>query len=265
MLKIFIYFSLIIVFLFAYVKYIENSRIFFPSEKVETTPKSINLNFEDIYIKSSDDTRINGWFIPSGETKNTMLFFHGNSGNIGGRLDKINLFHNIGLNVFIIDYPGYGKSHGKPSERETFFAAQAAYNYLVNNRQILPNNIIVYGESLGGAAAINLASRNKTKALITEGAFTNLREIGRQLHPFLSIFLIGNKFNSLSKIKNISTPKLIIHSQHDEVIPFSMGEKLFHHAAEPKSFLKLNGNHNAAFLDSQQKLKMEIKKFIESL
>ncbi|NQT95718.1 MAG: alpha/beta hydrolase [Candidatus Omnitrophica bacterium] len=229
------------------------------------TPKTIKLEFEDLYLKTSDNIDINGWFIPNEKAKSTLLFFHGNGGNISHRLEKISFLHKMDLNIFIIDYRGYGKSKGKPNETGLYRDAEAAYQYLLKKKNIPAENIILYGESLGGAVAVEIASKHKVKAVITEDTFTSVKEMSKIVYPFLPTFFLYTKFDSLSKIKDIKVPKLIIHSTGDEIVPFELGQKLFNEASEPKEFLKLRGSHNTAFFDSMEDFRVGILDFFSKI
>jgi len=254
-----------LVSLLIYFRYIEKRSLYFPMRGIETTPAVIGLSFEEISFKTSDEIILNGWFIPDKEAKDTVLFFHGNGGNISHRLEKIAILHNLGLNVFIFDYRGYGKSQGSPSEKGLYRDGEAAYGYLIKQCGIPPNNIILYGESLGGAVAIDLAKDNKVKALITEDLFSSIKEMVKIIYPFFPHFILQSRFDSISKIKDIEVPKLIIHSVDDEIIPFCLGEKLFQQAAPPKEFLKIRGGHNTAFIDSEEVYKSGIRSFLQSI
>lgn len=263
MIKGIIYVVIIIGTIWGYTKYIESRSIFLPMKKVEFTPKLISLPFEDVYIKTRDNVQINGWFIPSEGAKYTILFCHGNGGNIGHRLEKLNLLHKMNTNIFIIDYRGYGRSEGRPGEAGMYLDAQAAYDYLVNQRKISPERIILYGESLGNAAVIDLASRRNVGAVIAEGAFTKGRDMARRVYPFLPAFLFSDNFNSLAKIKQLKAAKLFIHSRNDEIVPFDLGQSLYNVAPEPKQFVELIGGHNTVHIDSQEKYTSSIRAFIE--
>jgi fermentation-respiration switch protein FrsA (DUF1100 family) len=252
-------------FLFGYVKYIENKGIFYPVKEVEFDPSYIRLAFEDVYISTKDGFKINGWFIPSSNASYTILFCHGNAGNIGHRLDKINLLHGIGLNIFILDYRGYGRSQGKPSENGFYLDAQAAYDYLVNNRKIDPKKIILYGESIGTAVAIDLAAKVEVKAFIVEGAFSSGKDMAKRIYPFLPPLIFSNRFDSSAKIKKISAEKLFIHSREDEIVPLALAMKLYSFADAPKQFIEIYGGHNTAFLDAKEKYIFSIKSFIDNL
>ncbi|MBU2044030.1 MAG: alpha/beta hydrolase [Candidatus Omnitrophica bacterium] len=265
MIRIVVYSLIVVLLMVGYVKYLESSNIFFPSKKIEYSPSSISLSFQDLYIQTEDNLKINGWFIPNPEAKYTLLFLHGNAGNIADRLDKLKLLYQVPVNIFIVDYRGYGRSQGKPSEIGLYLDAQAAYRYLVNSENIQPENIIVYGESLGGAVAMDLASAVKVKALISEGAFSSIRDMARVIYPWMPTFLLSVKFDSLAKINKIEEPKLFIHSRDDEVVPFNLGQKLYNAAREPKKFYQLSGGHNDAFLEVPEEYLAVIEQFINRL
>ncbi len=260
-----IFIAVILAFIIGYAKYIENRGVYFPMKEIQFNPGLLGFSFEDVYIKTQDNIRINGWFIPADKARYTLLFYHGNAGNIGHRLEKIMLLHKLALNIFIIDYRGYGRSQGRPGEQGIYLDAQAAYDYLTNERRINPEQIILYGESLGCAAVIHAAAANKVGALIVEGAFTRGRDMARRIYPFLPAFLFSDSFDSLSKIKSIAAPKLFIHSTNDEIVPFALARQLYEAAGEPKRFAEIRGGHNSAFLDSQQEYISAIKEFTEGL
>jgi fermentation-respiration switch protein FrsA (DUF1100 family) len=232
---------------------------------IEFYPSSFNIPFEDVYIKTRDGLTINGWFIPHSNARYTLLFCHGNAGNISHRMEKLQLLSNIGINIFIIDYRSYGKSEGRPSEKGFYLDADAAYRYLVNKRRITPQQIILYGESLGGAVAIDLAAKAKVKAIIIEGGFSDEGDMARTIYPFMPTFVLSNKFDSLGKIKKVKAAKLFIHSLDDEIVPFELGYRLYRAAGEPKEFVKIRGGHNNAFLNSEEKYISSISSFLLTL
>ena len=263
--RILVYFVIGGVFLIAYVKYMELRGIFFPSREIGTTPAAVELSFEDVYVKASDGEMLHGWFIPNSAAHFTLLFFHGNAGNIGHRIEKIAMLREIGLNVFIIDYRGYGKSTGNPSERGLYRDADAAYDYLVSERKIIPGKIILYGESIGSAVAVDLASRHPVGGVILEGGFSSGRDIAGRIYPFIPPFLVSDIFNSSKKITKIQTPKLFLHSKQDEVVPFVLAKKLFDAAALPKTLVELQGGHNTSFIDSSRTYLSAIFSFVQNL
>ena len=240
----------------------ERGMIFHPSFKIETTPQHVHAPYEDVFLMTQDGVRINGWFMPASASAPTLLFLHGNAGNLSHRLTKILAFHKMGLNVFIIDYRGYGRSEGVPSENGLIRDALAAYDYLFSRKDVDPTTIIGYGESMGGAVAIDLAGQRPFAALIIDSTFTSLSDMAKIVLPLYPRFLIQNRMDSLGKIKGLTMPKLFMHSSEDQLVPFEMGQRLFDAAAEPKEFLQISGGHNQVMSVSPQTFVNGIKSFL---
>ncbi len=225
--------------------------IYFPSPTLALTPRDASLPYEDVSLTCEDGSRIDAWYIPADSARATLIFCHGNGGNISHRLESIDQFHRLGLSVFIFDYHGYGRSEGKPGEKETYQDAEAAWNYLTETRGISPDSIIIFGRSLGGAVAVWLASQHQPKALVVESSFTSIADVAAHYYPFLPVKLLARvEYNSEERIGQIHVPVLIIHSPDDDIIPYKLGRKLFETANEPKQFLQIHGGHNAGYLDS---------------
>ena len=256
----------IIIFFIAYIRFIESRSVFFPHlAGSTTTPQVLGLRFEDVFFKTSDGLKLNGWFILGSESydeKKTFLFFHGNAGTINDRIGKIALLHQLGVNIFIIDYRGYGKSEGRPSERGIYLDAWAAYDYLLGSKGIAPEDIIVYGVSLGGVPAVDLASTRQVGGLIVESTFTSAKDMAKKILPIAPSFLIRTKMNSIDKIKDVRAPKVIIHSPEDEMIPFEMGRRLYDAAPQPKEFLEIAGGHNEGYFTSEAEMLKGMKDFL---
>lgn len=258
-----ILFSLLILFIL-YLKYYEKRGIYFPTKKIDLTPQEVSLEFEDIYFVTSDGIKLNGWYIPAKESMATVLFCHGNAGNIGDRIEIIDMFCRLGLNVFIYDYRGYGRSQGNPSEEGLYLDAQAAYKYLIDKRNLTEGSIVVYGKSIGANVAVELCSKARPAALISDSAFTSAVEMGKKLFPFLPIkWVITIKYDALSKIKYINIPKLIIHGKDDEIIPFQHGRQLYEAAPEPKEFFPMRGRHNEAIFLAMEDFEKKINTFLQ--
>ena len=255
-------YSLLIILVYIF----QSKLIFFPDKNLIAIPDYYSLKFEDVEFRTSDDLILHGWYIPTDSAKYTILFCHGNAGNISHRLESIKQFHELGLNVFIFDYRGYGKSEGSISEEGTYIDAQAAWDYLVKEENLIPENIIIFGRSLGAAIACDLATKQKPAALIMESAFASVPHLAAKLYPFFPVrWLSRFKYNNLKKTKNIKYPVMFIHSRQDEIIPFSQGEKLFAEANEPKKFLEIQGSHNDGFYVSKQKYENGIREFLQLL
>lgn len=250
--------------IFFYLRYIERRTIFYPTKDVELSPSFVGLNYEDIFFKAPDSTELNGWFMPAKDSGFTILFCHGNAGNISHRIEKLKFFHGLECNVFIFDYRGYGKSKGSPSENGLYSDAQGAYAYLLS-RKISPGQIIGYGESIGGAVIIDLAAKQKLSALIIDSSLSNAKDMVKVAYPFLPYWVFSSRWDSTSKVKPISIPKLFIHSMNDEIVPYKLGRKLFEAAPESKEFLQIHGGHNSCFFESEEILKEKIQSFIKKL
>lgn len=266
MLKNIIFLIFVCLLLILFFRYFEWHSIFFPTKDFSYTPKTLNLEFEDIFLVTKDGLKINAWYVPAKTGRGyTLLFSHGNGGNISHRISKIAILNKLGLDVFIYDYRGYGKSEGRASEAGIYLDAQSAYDYLTKEKGIAPDKIIAYGESLGAAVSVDLASKEKLKALILEGAFSRAKDIAGEVYPFLPSFLVYSKFDSMTKIRDITLPKLFIHSSNDEIVPMHLSRKLYDKALEPKFFTTLEGGHNTSFIDSQSKFTDGISSFMDKL
>jgi len=265
MLKNIIHIVVAIVFVLVYIRYFEHKSLYFPTKEIEFVPSAVGLSYEDIYLETDDGIRLNAWFIPARDSKLTLLFCHGNGGNISHRVEKILILNELGLDIFIFDYRGYGRSSGRPSERGLYKDAQAVYDYLIAEKKVSPDRIVLYGESLGGVVAVDLAAIKTAKALITESMLSSTKDVARVVYPIFPNFLISSKFDSVSKIKNVNIPKLIIHSKNDEIIPFSQSQKIFKASPEPKKQLVLIGSHNTCFLDSSDVYTSGIREFLGEL
>lgn len=237
--------------------------LFYPLKDIEATPDDWQLPYESVSLKLTDDTHVSGWYLPHLQATKTLLFFHGNGGNISHRGNSLSVFHKLKLNVLIIDYPGYGKSEGAPSEKSLYQSANAAWEYLLSDKNIRPENIILFGRSLGGAVAVDLASRVKAGALILESTFTSVSDMADFIFPVFSRFIyLRYSFDSLNKITKITAPLLVIHSPDDEIIPFGLGKKLYKHATADKKFLQLEGGHNDGFIKSMSSYMKTLNHFI---
>ena len=224
-----------------------------PTAEVLYNPSDINMDYEKVQLDTPDDLTLDGWYIPAVKGQFTVLFCHGNGGNIAHRLDSINIFNQLGLNCLIFDYRGYGNSNGKPNEEGTYIDARTAYDWLVKTKKVLPENIIIFGRSLGGAVAAKLASEVEKRGLIIESAFTSYGDIAQKFYPYMLVRpFVKYKYNTLENIKKANCPVLIAHSRDDELVPFEFGSRLYEAAAEPKEFLEIFGSHNDGFLHSGQ-------------
>ena len=242
----------------------ERVNLYFPTRRIEATPAVAGLAYEDVRITTADGVTIHGWFVPAPVSRRGIVFFHGNAGNISHRIDTLRIFHDLGLNTLIIDYRGYGKSGGRPSEKGLYRDAEAAFDYTASRPEIDAASIIAFGRSLGGAVAVELASRRRLRAIVVESAFSSTAAIAKDLFPFLPAgALVTQRFDSLGKVGAIEIPKLFVHSRDDEIIPFSHAERLFRTAAPPKEFHAMRGSHNGAFLLPENDYAAVLGRFLE--
>ena len=253
--------------------YLSQGRMLFlanlPSRVVAATPADIGLAFDPLSIDTADTAdgeTLDGWYVPAKTPRGTLLFFHGNAGNISHRLDSIAIFHRLGLNVLIFDYRGYGRSTGKPSEQGTYRDAEAAWRHLVDQRGIPSREILLFGRSLGGAVATWLAGRVEPAGLIVESSFSSVPDMAAELYPWLPVrWLARISYDSKGRIGEVNTPVLIVHSTADEIIPFHHGQALFEAATEPKTMLEISGGHNDGFLVSREKYQLGIYRFLDQV
>ena len=230
--------------------------MFIPDKSLDLMPSYINTNWEDVYFQTEDGVKINGWFSPANPENPTVLFLHGNAGNIGDRVWFLQFLNNLGLSCFIIDYRGYGKSTGKPSEDGINQDAIAAYEYLTQKRNIPGDMIILWGTSLGGAPATYIASKKKCGALILFSSFTNasdMASIVMPFAPFLKSFM-KVKYDNIGRLREINIPVFIIHAKNDSITPHWMGEKLYSTANEPKKFLSLSYSDHAIISEEDYRI-----------
>jgi fermentation-respiration switch protein FrsA (DUF1100 family) len=253
----------ILILLGGWLYYQQSAMIFYPMSRLDATPVDWGLEYEDVVLQADDGTRLHGWYIPNVDSGRVLLFFHGNAGNISHRGESVEIFHRLGLNVFIIDYRGYGKSEGTPSEAGLYSDARAAWQYLNEKKEFGKDDIVVFGRSLGGAVATNLAAEFQPGALIVESSFSSAKDMAGELFPLISYLVpMRFQFNSLENIQQVRSPLLVLHSPDDEIIPYHLGKKVFQAGNEPKLFVDMKGDHNSGFLLSQPDYEQSIKKFL---
>ncbi|MEO6563302.1 MAG: alpha/beta hydrolase [Nitrosospira sp.] len=241
--------------------------IYYPEtgRHIIAAPDYVGLAYEPIEISTADGETLHGWFVPAPAAKGTMLFFHGNAGNISHRMEYLLMFHRLGYNTFIFDYRGYGQSSGSPSESGTYLDAQSAWRYLTEAKGIPPARIVLFGESLGGAVAAWLAMNEKPGALVLASVFTSVPDMAAKIYPFLPVRLLSRfDYNTIEHLQSVTCPVFVAHSPQDDIVPFAHGRALYQAAPEPKQFLELQGGHNSGFIFMQEDWMKALGKFIDT-
>jgi fermentation-respiration switch protein FrsA (DUF1100 family) len=220
---------------------LENRLLYRPhSFRDDWRPPASDLPVQDVWLTSSDGTRIHAWWLPNAGAQDAVLFCHGNAGNLSHRQQLRTLWQESGHSVLIFDYPGFGRSEGEPSEAGCYAAADAAYNWLV--RRVAPERVVLFGQSLGGGVATDLAVRQRHRALVLFKTFTSIPDVAqRQCVILPARWLVRNRFDNLTKIARCPGPVFIAHGANDHLIPFAQGERLFAAAPEPKRFFPMPG------------------------
>ena len=227
--------------------FLENRLIFFPSRYPEGEWQPPGLPIEDAWFDASDGVRLHGWYVARSQPLAYVLFCHGNGGNITHRIDVLRaMYDRVGASVLIFDYRGYGRSAGSPSEAGVLADARAARDWLARRAKIDPREVVLMGESLGGAVAVDLAAADGARALILENSFNNLPDVAAYHFPWLPVrWFMRSRFDSASKIGRYHGPLLQSHGDPDHIVPHRFGVRLFEAANEPKRFIRLPGfDHN---------------------
>ena len=265
--------------------FFEKKFIFFPSKypdgrwelaKSISQTKKIVSKIEDCWFETTDGLRLHGWLGTKGQYMGgtftpilspcVILWCHGNAGNISDRYEKLIEMLTLPADILIFDYRGYGRSEGKPSEEGLYIDTRAAWNYLVKDRDYPPEQIVLYGNSLGGVPAIELAGKVPATGLIVESSFTSIPDMAAVMMPFIPNFLIRTRMDSIGKIPLVACPKLFIHSPIDEVVPYKLGRRLFETAKKPKEFYEVpNARHNETYIVGGQQYFTRFRKFLAHL
>jgi uncharacterized protein len=225
----------------------EESLIFFPSRYPEGDWQPLGFNFEDAWFQAADGTKLHGWFVPREKSRVAILFCHGNAGNVTHRADILKIMHdNLDASILIFDYRGYGRSEGKPNGTGILADARAARSWLAKRENIAEKEVVLMGESIGGAVAADLAAKDGAKGLVLISTFSSLGEVAAYHYPFLPVrLLMRTRLDVAGQIANYKGPLLQMHGQADTIVPFKFGRALFDAANQPKQFLEFpNHDHN---------------------
>jgi len=241
--------------------------IFYPTAALVRTPGDVGLEFQDLFFTTVDGVRLNGWFIPNRDARTTLVWFHGNAGNISHRVENIKLLHDkIKINIFIFDYRGYGLSEGIVSEEGTYQDGEAALGFVKKQLRVDAKDMIIFGRSLGAAVAAEMAGRTDCRALILETPFVSIREMAKTVFPLLPLGpLLQTRYDIVEKIGKIKVPLLVLHGDRDEVVPYEQGKKVFAAAPGPKDFYTIKGaGHNDTYIVGGDAYFQRLKVFIET-
>ena len=239
-----------------------------PGRELMATPADIGLQWEDVQIRTEGDVSLHGWYLPAPEdgAGYTVAFFHGNAGNISHRLDSLEIFHELGLATLIIDYRGYGRSEGSPSEEGLYRDGDAAWRYLVDERNVPPGKVIAFGRSLGAAVAGRVAAEHEVGGVILESSFTSAVDRGAELYPIFPVRLLARiHYPTRDFVRDVDAPVLVVHSPEDEIIPIHHGRAVYEAAPAPKQFLEIRGDHNTGFLQSRERYARGIADWLRAL
>lgn len=249
----------------------QRKMLYFPTTSSAGSPADAGLHFTDVELVNDMGNRLHGWWIPHENARFTLLFAHGNGGNISHRVPSLEIFHRLGLSVFIYDYSGYGRSEGSPGEEETGSDARAAWRWLTYEQGVAPGSIILFGRSLGGAVTARLAHELIEKGqhpagLIFESTFTSIPDMGAYIYPWLPVRQLARyRYDSVAELRPVRSPALFLHSPDDDIVPYAIGRRLFEAYDGPKSFMELKGDHNTGFLETGQPYVDALDRFVRKL
>jgi fermentation-respiration switch protein FrsA (DUF1100 family) len=264
-----LYLLLAYALLLVLVRLFEHHMVFFPDYpgRLDGDWHPRALAPQDVWLTAADGTKLHAWWISSPNAKFTFLAFHGNASNIANRAPVYEFLHDTPANVFALEYRGYGHSEGRPSEPGLYLDAEAAYQYVVSTKQAEPKTILSFGQSLGTAVATDLAARHPVGGLILEAPFPSASRVASKIFWFLPglSLLVHSQFDTVSKLKRITIPILVVHCTQDPVLPFEFGQEVYNAANSPKQFLKIDGecHEESSFLEPVQ-YRSALQKFLAS-
>jgi len=237
--------------------------IFIPQKGSQPPPE--DLAIKELWINSGGE-KLHAWWMPVDTSAYTVLFFHGNAGNISRGEKYMRLFREMGFNALAVDYRGYGTSSGQINKEEDIYEdARASWDYLHKTLGIEESNIIIWGWSLGGAVAVDLAQYKHCHALVMQSTFYCMLDMAKRNFWYIPNFLtLKYDFASGDKLANVKCPVLFIHGRHDHTVPWSQGIKLFEKCKGKKMFIEIEGDHNHGLFDSQKKFIPEALPFLKN-
>ena len=257
---IFFLYFLVLVFLY----FFQRNLLYHPNENNYSDDK-ISVDIEKVEILTPDNIELLGWYHEKNlKDYKTLVYFHGNAGSLENRIHKLNHFQDMNINFLIIAWRGFSGNNGKPSEQGLYMDGESAIEWLIKKKGVDEENLILYGESLGTGVAIHIAQNRSFAGLILETPFTSMIDAAKTFYPYIPVsLLLKDKFENFKKIENINSPILVMHGEVDQIVPFSMGKKIFEIANEPKySYFTKYDNHMMEF---DEKLILALKSFLKSL
>jgi len=244
--------------------FMQGRMLFLPSDSLWATPAAAGLPFEEVWLDTEDGERLHAWWVPHPEARATVLFSHGNAGNISHRLDSLELFHALGVSVLIYDYRGYGNSSGRPTEAGLYRDGEASLAWLEQARGVPAAEVVQFGRSMGAAIAARLAERRGARCLVVESAFTSVPDRGAELYWWLPVrWLARIGMDTQRYVAGSSAPVLVVHSRADEIVPFAHGQRILDAAGDRGTLLEIRGDHNTGFLASRETWLNGLDRFLE--
>lgn len=241
---------------------VQDRLLFRPTSELERTPDQVGLEFEEQWLEAGPGERIHAWRIRPAHPRARVLFLHGNEGNVADRLDSLQVLHSLGLDVLALDYPGYGRSTGTPTEEGCYRAARQGFEALRAEEPTLP--LIVWGRSMGGGVASSLIGEAGVSALILEATFTCMADVAQMRYPWLPArHLTRLHFPTIERLAGIDIPVLVVHSREDEMLPFAHGEALALAAGPQATFVPITGSHGRGYFTSGEAYLGPLRGFLD--
>ena len=246
-------------------KMLEQQFLYFPEKEWIGTPDQVGLNFENVEIITRDQVKLHAWWVGPSLSAQTVLFFHGNAGNISHRLDRIARLRNLPLRFLMLDYRGFGRSSGTPDSKGLIEDALATYAWL-RDQGVHAKDIVLFGESLGGAVAVELASQKPVSHLVLESTFTSVKDLASLHYSWMPQAMVPDIFPSLQTISQVQAPVYGVHGTQDEIVPIELGRKLFEAAPNGQQFYEVpSAGHNDVYLQGEETYQAKISEFLQGV
>jgi len=246
--------------------WIVDRMLFLPTPGVEVAPEHLGIDAEEVFVTAEDGVRIHGFFVPAPGATRAILYLHGNAGNASHRLPIGALLARLGAHVLLLDYRGYGRSEGRPDEAGVYADARAGLRHLVGPRGLPERRVVLFGSSLGGAVAVELAQGRGVAGVVLESTWSTLSDVAANAFGPLARPFTRGRFDSLQKIGRLRAPLLFLHGDRDDIVPLALGRRLFDAAPEPKAFEILRGaGHNDTLAIGGRAYFERIRRFLDEV